>query len=112
MKNDRMYLIQIQECVQRIGEYTQNGKEHFLRTPLVQDGVVRNFEIIGETTKQLSQTLKDRYPDIPWKRVAGFRDVLIHDYMGIDLEEVWGIIEKSLSSLERQIRAILDSLTP
>ena len=81
-----------------------------MQTPMIQDEVVRNCEIIGEATKRLSQDLKHAYPDIRWQQIAGFRDVLIHNYVRVDLDEVWGIIERDLPSLKAKIKVILQEL--
>ena len=72
-----------------------------------QDAVVRNFEIMGEAVKKLSNQFKQSHPEIPWKRVAGFRDILIHDYMGVDSNEVWKIVESNLPTLKSQIAQLL-----
>lgn len=81
-----------------------------MQTPMIQDAVVRNFEIIGEATKRLSQDLRQAYPDIQWQQIAGLRDVLIHDYLRVDLDEVWGIIERDLPELKGKIEEILQEL--
>jgi uncharacterized protein with HEPN domain len=107
MKDDRLYLTHIAECIRRIESFTQGGREAFMQSPMIQDAVVRNFEIVGEAAKRLSQTLKDAHPDTPWRRVAGFRDVLIHNYFHVDLNEVWNVVERDLPGLKSKVEAIL-----
>jgi uncharacterized protein with HEPN domain len=106
-KDDRLYLVHISERITRIEEYTQDGRAAFFASPMQQDAVVRNFEIVGEAAKRISDELKQRHPQIPWQRIAGFRDVLIHQYMGVDLNEVWRIVEQDVPTLRTQIAALL-----
>ena len=110
MKDDRLYLIHISESIQRIESYAKDGRDAFRRSPLIQDAVIRNFEIIGEAAKQISPQLKQAHPEVPWRSVAGFRDVLIHQYTGVDLDEVWNVIERALPDLRRHIESVLTSL--
>jgi uncharacterized protein with HEPN domain len=109
MKDERLYLSNIKECIERIEEYTKGGKEEFMQTKMIQDAVIRNFEIIGEATKRLSPELRSKYSDVPWQQMAGLRDVLIHDYLKVNLNLVWQIIEQNLSNLKRQVTAILQN---
>ena len=103
-KNAIIYINHIQDCIQKIKNYTYGFDEkEFLKNTLVQDAVIRNFEIIGESTKQLNAGFKAKYPAIEWKKIAGMRDKLIHDYIGVDLWAVWGVVEKILPELEKQI---------
>ena len=108
MKDEKLYLIHMTECIGRIEFYTKNGREEFMQSTLVQDAVIRNYEVIGEAAKKLSKDVKDAFPSLPWKRIAGFRDVLIHSYEGIRLDEVWNIIEQDLPTMKKEIQGILD----
>ena len=73
-----------------------------------QDAVIRNFEVIGEAVKSLSQAHRDAHPGIPWKRIAGLRDLLIHRYFGVKLETVWEVIERELPELRAAIGRMLE----
>lgn len=107
MKTDRMYLEHIRECIEKITRYCQKGRNAFFDDELVQDGVIRNFEIMGEAAKNLSTELRQANPEIPWRDIAGFRDVLIHNYAGVKIGEVWRIVEDVLPSLHSKILSLL-----
>jgi uncharacterized protein with HEPN domain len=110
VKEDRPYLEHIREAIQRIRFYTADGWEAFAHNTMAQDAVLRNFQVIGEATKQISQATRQRHPQIPWRQVAGFRDVLIHDYMGVNLRHVWNVIDQHLPQLEEAIDELLEEL--
>lgn len=100
---DLVYVIHIDERIARIEEIVSKGRSAFMSSHILQDAVIRNFEVIGEAAKHLSDSFKAAYPAVSWRRVAGFRDVLIHNYMGVDLEEVWRVVEQSLPDLKSAI---------
>jgi uncharacterized protein with HEPN domain len=108
VKSDEVYLKHILDAIEKIESYVEVGYDAFLATSHWQDATIRQLEIIGEATKRLSQDLRSQHPQIPWRRIAGLRDVLIHNYMGVDLEAVWGITQKDLPSLKRQVQRILN----
>lgn len=105
---DDDFLRDIREAVRRIETYTRAVTyDSFLADIKTQDAIVRNLEIIGEATKSLSSGLRERYPDVPWKGMAGVGDRLIHHYFGVNLDIVWDIITVELSVLQSQIEASL-----
>jgi uncharacterized protein with HEPN domain len=79
----------------------------FIGSPMAQDAVVRNFEVIGEAVKRIPESMKEERPDIPWRRIAGLRDVLIHQYMRVDLEAVWAIVRDDLPEFKQAVAEIL-----
>ena len=109
-KDARVYLAHILECAEKIERFTGAGKGHFLRDAMVQDAVLRNFEIIGEAAKRLDESYRAAHPEIPWRALAGLRDILIHQYEGVDLERVWTIVELQLPQLRNAIDALLPPL--
>lgn len=109
-KDPRVYQAHILECIQKIERFTAGGKTRFLQDDMVQDAVIRNLEIIGEAAKRIGEDYRDAHPEIPWRALAGLRDVLIHQYEGVELERVWVIVEKDLPPLKRAIAELLPPL--
>lgn len=110
MKDDKLYLIHIGECIDRIAEYTIAGKDQFFKDMKTQDAVIRNLQTLGDSVKRVSEVTKEHHPEIEWKRIAGFRDVFVHDYLGVNLNRVWEVVEKFLPILKRNIEALKKEL--
>lgn len=106
MKDARIYLIHIRECLTRIEHYTQSGYQDFMKNTLIQDAVLRNLEVMGESIKQLPEGWKASQPDIEWVKIGDFRNLLAHEYLRIDLDVIWTIIENNLPGLEEAIDSI------
>ncbi|MAS32527.1 MAG: DUF86 domain-containing protein [Anaerolineaceae bacterium] len=100
----------MQECMQRILDYTKDGRQQFMQSTLIQDAVLRNLQTMAESSQRLSIDLKEARPEIEWRRLSGFRNVLVHEYLGIDLKTVWQLVEDELPKLLQQIESMLSDL--
>ena len=107
MKSDLLYVEHILECIRRVEEYTgarrdEAGREAFRTSSLVQDAVLRNLQVLSESAGRISEEHRALEPDVPWQEVRGFRNVLVHQYLGIDLEFVWSIVVDDLPALKEK----------
>ena len=108
---DRVLLDDIIEAIDQVLLYTQGmGLRDFLDNRLVQDGVIRNFMVMGEAVKRLSPALREKYADVEWKKIAGMRDKLVHDYLGIDKYAVWLTVERVLPNARERLNEIRDQV--
>ena len=107
MKDDRVYLQHIQDALNDIAGYCGSDREGFFNDRMRQDATLRKLEVIGQAVKNLSERTKSSQPDIPWKQIAGMRDKVIHDYFGVNLEIVWGVVQKELPKLSVATAALL-----
>jgi uncharacterized protein with HEPN domain len=110
MRDYKLYLDDILEATKRIEKYIKGlTLEKLKKDDLVVDGVVRNLEIIGEAAKNIPANIKEKHTEIEWKKIAGLRDILAHEYFGIDLEVVWDIIRNKLPALREKVSVVLKS---
>lgn len=110
-RSDQNLINDIQEAIYRISKYTMNiTYPTFLQDTKTQDAVIRNLEIIGEATKNLSSELRNYYSNVPWQSMAGLRDRLIHEYFGINIDIVWQIVAEELPQLSLQLEKILNEI--
>src|SRR5512139_4069490 len=106
--DDRVYLEHVRDAIARIEQYVKNVNEaEFRRNLLIQDGVIRQLEIIGEAVKRLSPLFRTSRTGIPWQDIARMRDKLIHDYFGVDVEKVWLTVQQDIPPLKAEVLASL-----
>ena len=112
MKRDiRLFIEDILESIRLIKKYGGNlSKENLDNNQELKDSIVRRLEIIGEAVKNIPDDFKDKYPEVPWKKIAGLRDIIIHAYFNIDLDIMWDIIKEDLPDLKNKIKNILEKL--
>ncbi|REJ53177.1 MAG: DUF86 domain-containing protein [Microcystis wesenbergii TW10] len=111
MNEDQVYLGYILDCIDKIKEYCQGGKLEFFANSMISDAIIRRLQTLAESTQRLSEELKANIPDVDWRNISGFRNILVHDYLGgIDLNTVWDVVENYLDNLREQILRHLESV--
>jgi uncharacterized protein with HEPN domain len=110
MKDQRVYLHHILDAAGRIEEYGSPGRDVFFSSNLHQDAAIRQLAIIGEAASKLGEHVRDRHSEVPWAKIISFRNILIHDYVGVKLEILWDIIRDDLPTLKQQVQQILEEL--
>ena len=103
-KDDNVYIQHMLESIGRIEEYTQFDKQEFMGSTLVQDAVVRKLQVMAESSQRLSQEMKNLETDIVWRDISGFRNILVHDYLGVDLNMIWSVVELELPRLKKALK--------
>ena len=112
MKDDAVYLRHILECIRRAEENTAGGYEAFMASHTLQDAVLRNLQTMAESTQRLSDAVKSAYPAVEWSAISGFRNVIVHNYLGIDLQQIWTIIQQDVPTLKAAAETHLESTSP
>lgn len=108
-RNIKLYLQDIWESILAIEEYTQNlAEDEFYSNRQVQDAIIRRLEIIGEAVKNVDDNFRNKYPQIPWKKIAGMRDIIAHEYFGVKPERVWDVVRKDLPHIKQQMLLIME----
>ncbi len=110
-KDAEVYLDDILESIMQIEKYTRKiDVKKFSKNLQLQDAVLRRLEIIAEAVKNIPKQLRDKYPKVPWKKIAGMRDILIHEYSGVNLKRVWKVVKEDLAILKNNILEIKEEL--
>jgi uncharacterized protein with HEPN domain len=110
VKSQRAYVEHVIECIRRIVEDCAGGREAVFVSRTLQDAIVRNVQVLCESTQRIEARHKERHPEINWTSIAGMRNVLVHDYFEVDFETVWDVVIRDLPQLEKAMRRILAGL--
>lgn len=110
-KNPKIFIRHILDSINDIEKYTHHtSKEKFVKMKMMQDAIIRRVEVIGEAVKNISISFRKTYPHIPWQDMAGMRDILIHEYFGVNIGIVWKTIQKDIPKLKKQIEELYEEL--
>lgn len=110
-RNESLYLADIQEACKKVLKFTKGMTyKDFVHDDLHFDAVLRNLEIIGEAAKNISEETRQKYPDVKWRKIAGFRDVVAHEYFGVNDEIVWDVVVNEIPALLKMVKKMLGEL--
>ena len=109
-ERDRTYIAHMLECIQRINEYCRADQNAFYSSRLLPDAVIRNLQTMAESAQRLSESTKALGPEIPWRAISGFRNVIVHNYLGLDLDAIWLVIVKDLPTLKIELEKIFQQV--
>lgn len=103
---DLVYLSHMIECINRVFEYCEGGESSFRQSRLIQDAVIRNLQTMAESSQRLSDSTKAIASNVPWRAISGFRNIIVHDYLGVDLDMVWQVVSSDLPLLQAALLKI------
>ncbi len=107
----RLYLNDIIQAMNKIERYAQGlDYDSFINNEMVVDAVLRNIEVIGEAAAQIPETIKQQYSNIPWKKIIGLRNIVVHEYFGIDLDNIWKIVTENIPETKPQLVEMFEDL--
>ena len=110
MRADRLRLLDAVEQIELISRFFQQGRDAFFRDVLIQSAISHRLALLGEACRGVSSALREAHPEVPWPQIVAFRNVVGHQYFGVDLELVWGIVTGHVAGLGEQLRSVVDSL--
>ena len=108
MREPRERLLDMVEAIERIERYAARGRAAFERDELTQVWIVHHLQILGEAAARLGREFHEQHPTVPWTEIVAMRNILVHDYFGVDQEEVWQAVERDLPGLKRAVQGLLD----
>jgi uncharacterized protein with HEPN domain len=112
MRSDAGRLNDILEAIAKIEERIPKDEETFERDEMLQVWVIHHLQVIGEAARWISDTLRSRRPDVPWAKIIALRNILVHEYFGLNMPQVWTMVQKDLPTLKAQIQSMQESLRP
>jgi uncharacterized protein with HEPN domain len=110
VRDDRARLLDILDAIEKIEQYSARGRGEFERNELVQTWIVHHLQIIGEAVRGLTDELRQQHPEVPWSQVIGMRNLLVHQYFGIDTDAVWNVVENHLGVFKKDVARMLGSI--
>jgi uncharacterized protein with HEPN domain len=109
VKDPDVFIKHALDCIERILSYTGGGRAEFMSSALIQDAVVRNLQVMCESVSRIPESIQAEHPEIEWRGIAGLRNILVHDYLGVDIELVWQVVEARLPELKGSLETLLAS---
>ncbi len=103
-KDDAIYVEHMLMCIEKINKYTEGSKEKFFASPIVQDAVIRNLQVMAESGQRISDDIKEKHADIAWRDISGFCNILVHNYPGIDCDTIWSVVEQDIPVLYKLLK--------